>query len=48
MVNKPMEGAVLVILTPVRGISGADLAGFAGLLMAAYSGAQVYRRRVGT
>jgi hypothetical protein len=34
LVNKPMEGPVLVILTPGHGVSGADLAGFAGLALA--------------
>jgi hypothetical protein len=35
LVNGPMEGPVLVSFTPDHGISGGDLAGFAGLVLAA-------------
>jgi hypothetical protein len=35
-VNKWMEGPVLLVLGPGRGLSGADLAGLAGLGLAAY------------
>lgn len=34
LVNSPMEGEVLVFLTPAHGLSAADLAGIAGLLVA--------------
>lgn len=34
LVNSPMEGEVLVFLTPAHGLSAADLAGIAGLVIA--------------
>jgi hypothetical protein len=36
LVNGPMEGPVLVELTPGHGLTGADLAGLTGLALAAY------------
>ena len=36
VVNRPMEGPVLLVLGPDRGLSGADLAGLAGLVLAAH------------
>jgi hypothetical protein len=38
LVNKPMEGPILVVITDGRGITGGDLAGLAGLLVAAFRG----------
>jgi hypothetical protein len=38
VVNAPMEGPMLVTFTPAHGVTGADLAGFAGLALAAYRG----------
>ena len=43
LVNGPMEGPVLVEVTPGRGLTGADLAGLTGLALAAYR-ALVLRR----
>ena len=37
-VNGSMEGVVLVVLAPSHGFTGADLAGVAGLVLAAYRG----------
>ena len=34
LVNSPMEGEVLVFVTPAHGLSAADLAGVVGLLVA--------------
>jgi hypothetical protein len=36
LVNGPVEGLVLVRFTPHHGLTGADLAGFAGLALAAW------------
>jgi hypothetical protein len=36
VVNGPMEGPVLLTFSAGRGLTGADLAGFAGLAIAAY------------
>jgi hypothetical protein len=36
LVNGPVEGLVLVRLTADHGLTGADLAGFAGLALAAW------------
>ncbi len=38
VVNTPMEGPVLVTFSAAHGITGADLAGFAGLALAAGRG----------
>ena len=38
VVNAPMEGPVLVTFSAAHGITGADLAGFAGLALAAGRG----------
>ena len=35
LVNKPMEGSVLVVVSDTRGLTSADLAGLAGLVLAA-------------
>jgi hypothetical protein len=35
LVNKPMEGRTLVVFTETHGLTGADLAGLTGLLLAA-------------
>jgi hypothetical protein len=34
LVNGPMEGPILVTVTPGHGVTGADLAGFTGLALA--------------
>jgi hypothetical protein len=47
-VNGPMEGSVLVQLSATHGITGADLAGVAGLGLAAYQGVQARRERAST
>jgi hypothetical protein len=44
LVNGPMEGPVLVVFSPHHGITGADLAGFTGLALAAYRGVRLRRR----
>ena len=36
LLNAPMEGAVLVHFTDAHGLTAADLAGFAGLLIAGW------------
>ena len=36
LVNAPMEGVVLFTVTPSRGLTGADLAGFVGLALATW------------
>lgn len=46
VVNAPMEGPVLVAFTPAHGVTGADLAGFVGLILAGYR-AQLLARRSG-
>jgi hypothetical protein len=43
--NAPMEGTVLVSFTPSHGITGGDLAGLAGLGLAAFRGARAYRQQ---
>ena len=45
VVNGPMEGTVLLTFSPERGLTGADLAGFAGLAIAAYRFAALRRSR---
>jgi hypothetical protein len=35
LVNKPMEGRVLLVVTETHGLTAADLAGLTGLLLAA-------------
>ena len=47
LVNGPMEGPVLVVFTPHHGLTGADLAGIAGLGLAAVQGVQARRQRAG-
>lgn len=44
-VNKWMEGPVLLALTPGHGLSGADLAGLAGLGLAAYRAVRLRQGR---
>ena len=46
VVNDPMEGTVLMTFSPGHGLSGADLAGFAGLTLAAHRGFTLRRIRV--
>jgi hypothetical protein len=46
VVNGPMEGTVLMTFSPGRGLTGADLAGFAGLALAAYRGLAIRLVRV--
>ena len=46
VVNGPMEGPVLLTFSPGRGLTGADLAGFAGLAIAAYRFTALRRSRV--
>ena len=46
VVNDPMEGTVLMTFSPGHGLTGADLAGFAGLALAAYRGFALRRIRV--
>ena len=36
LVNDPMEGVILLTVTPTHGLTGADLAGLAGLGLAAW------------
>lgn len=36
MVSQPMEGAVLVVFSPTRGLTAADLGGLAGLVIAGW------------
>ena len=45
MVNRPMEGPVLLVLGEDRGVSGADLAGLAGLVLAAHHVVNLRRLR---
>ena len=45
VVNGPMEGPVLVVLTAGHGLTGGDLAGLVGLGLAAFQGAQARRER---
>jgi hypothetical protein len=46
VVNGPMEGTVLMTFSPGRGLTGADLAGFAGLAIAAYRFTVLRKARV--
>jgi hypothetical protein len=48
VVNGPMEGPTLVVLTRGHGITGGDLAGLAGLGLAAYRFASLRRSRAAT
>lgn len=43
VVNGPMEGPVLITVAADHGITGGDLAGFAGLALAVLQGARVRR-----
>ena len=45
VVNKPMEGALILKVSRGHGLTGADLAGFVGLALAAYRGALIRRAR---
>jgi hypothetical protein len=45
LVNGPMEGPILVDLSPSHGITGGDLAGVVGLGLAAAQGTRAYRQR---
>jgi hypothetical protein len=47
-VNGPMEGPVLVQLSATHGITGADLAGVAGLGLAAIQAVRARRERAST
>ena len=42
-VNKSMEGEVLWVVTSSRGLTGADLAGIAGLLLAGWRAVELAR-----
>ena len=44
VVNAPMEGPVLVTFTPAHGVTGADLDGFVGLVLAGYRALLLTRR----
>jgi hypothetical protein len=44
VVNAPMEGPVLVAVTPAHGVTGADLAGVVGLILAGYRALLLARR----
>ena len=46
VVNGPMEGPTLVRLSATHGITGADVAGFAGLGLAAWQVVRARRRPV--
>jgi hypothetical protein len=46
VVNGPVEGVVLVQVSEGHGITGADLAGVAGLAVAVLRGAVMLRQRV--
>ena len=46
VVNDPMEGTVLLTFSAGHGLTGADLAGFAGLAIAAYRGLAIRRVRI--
>jgi hypothetical protein len=45
LVNGPMEGPVLLTVTTDRGLTGADLAGFTGLALAAFQWTALRRSR---
>ncbi|GAA2903275.1 hypothetical protein GCM10010472_71880 [Pseudonocardia halophobica] len=45
LVNKPMEGVVLVAVSESKGLTGGDLAGIAGLVVAGIRTWQVLRAR---
>jgi len=45
VVNKGMEGPTLMVVTEDRGLTGADLAGIAALLLAGWRGAEAVRQR---
>ena len=46
VVNKPMEGPVLLVVVRGHGLTGGDLAGLAGLGLAAFRGARARRERL--
>ena len=45
LVNKPMEGVVLVAVSEGKGLTGGDLAGIAGLMVAGFRATQELRAR---
>ena len=45
LVNKPMEGPVLLVVMKGSGLTGGDLAGLVGLGLAALQGGRIFRRR---
>jgi len=45
VVNKGMEGPTLMVVTEDRGLTGADLAGIAALLLAGWRGTEALRQR---
>ena len=45
VVNGPMEGPVLIVVTAHHGLTGGDLAGLVGLGLAAFEGARARRER---
>lgn len=45
VVNKGVEGPTLMVVSEDRGLTGADLAGFAALLLAGWRGADALRRQ---
>ncbi|TFV88396.1 hypothetical protein E4P40_10030 [Blastococcus sp. CT_GayMR20] len=45
LVNKPMEGPVLLTVGPGHGLTGADLAGLTGLALAAFRWSTLRRTR---
>jgi hypothetical protein len=44
LVDAPMEGPILITVTPTHGVTGADLAGVVGLALAAYRAVPLHRR----
>jgi hypothetical protein len=46
VVNGPMEGPILAIVAPGHGLTGGDLAGIAGLALAAHRFAALRRSRM--
>ncbi|MDT0353977.1 hypothetical protein [Pseudonocardia charpentierae] len=45
LVDAPVEGLILVVVAPGRGLTGSDLAGMAGLGLAVWRGHQALRSR---
>src|SRR3954453_14987155 len=48
VVNGPMEGPVLLVVTRGHGLTGGDLAGLAGLGLAMFQGTRAHRARLTT